>query len=195
METTDWSDEGNLEITNRGGELLYKFLVWSKDNSCPINFAQPDIKIGSPPTNWKSRHKEDVIALFVECAEKGIAPPDDLVEVGKLIRGKNVASVWSAKKYMVLAKVAQKFPPPLPGKKVPSEIVQYAASLLVKMGGIRGVNFKTGSGNNDYRKDFRYWCRDDAFLKEWDERHQFYRSQTLDPQFLAVVAEAIAEKP
>jgi hypothetical protein len=191
METIDWGDAAELEISNRAGELLYKFLVWSKDIYRPVNFVQPDIDIGEPPKNWKSAHKDDVITLFVECASKGIAPPDDLVEVSRLIRGKNAASVWSAKKYMVLAKVAQKFPPPSPGDKVSAEIVQYATGLIEGMGGLRAQPVKTASGENDYRKDFRYWCKDDAFLKEWEKRYQSYRGYTPDPQFIAVAEQAI----
>lgn len=195
MKTIDWADTAELGITNRAGELLYKFLVWSKDVFRPVNFAQPDVNIGPPPKNWKATHKDDVIALFVECVDRGIAPPDDLVEVGRLILGKNVASVWSAKKYMILAKVAQQFPPPLPGDEVPSKIVRYAAGLIEKMDGIRNPTPANMRSNPDtehrFKQTFRYWCKNDAFLKEWERRYQSYRDYTPDPQLLAVVEDTI----
>ena len=197
METMDWTDSRELEIANRAGELLYKFLVWSEDVSRPVNFAQPDIDVGPAPKNWKSRHKDDVIALFVECADAGIASPGDLLEVGRLIRGKNVASVWSAKKYMVLANIAQRFPPPSPGHKVSAEIVRYAAGLIKEMDGIRNPTPENMRSSPDtehrFKQTFRYWCKDHAFLKEWEKRYQFYRGYTPDPQFFALVEQAIAE--
>jgi len=147
----------------------------------------------------KPKLREDYWSLILTCHQNNSYPlPEDLIELTRLLLGKNKGKIQSTKKFCIQSLLAEKYDPPNNGEEIKADLIKFSCEHLEKLKGLRTpIPIQMlADGKHDYTQTVRPWFKEPSFLHGWKikrENHKRFVANLPPAKVLADVEEILGQ--